>query len=377
LTGAGLLARTYVELQRVDPGFDSESVLTFQLSLPAERYPTPLDVAELTRQLDGHLGALPAVSAAGAINQLPLANQPNWSTPWKTRQTTDAAESREADARVVTPGYLRAVAARLLEGRLFEASDDENARRVVIVDELLARQAWPDAPALGQEIEVRLWSGRGFEPVWAQVIGVVSHVRHHQLSQEVRGQIFAPFAQGPRNQVGVAVRTAIDPLRVVGPVRQQLAAIDPDLALADVRILADTIASAQGGPRFRMALAGVVAALALVLACFGLYSVLALAVASRRHEIGVRLAIGGTPGDIVRLFLAHGLRWVLGGAAAGVLASLAVNRWLESLLYGVATNDARTLLSVPPVLMLLALAACYLPARRASQIDPLSTLRCD
>ncbi len=189
--------------------------------------------------------------------------------------------------------------------------------------------------------------------------------------------MFAPFAQGPRNQVGVAVRTASDPLLLVGPVGAQIAQIDPELALADVQPMADYVSRAQGGPRFRMALAAALAALALVLACVGLYSVLALAIAGRRREIGIRLALGGLPADIVRLFLVHGLRWVVAGVAVGVVASLAVNRWLESLLFEVAVNDLATLLVVPPILIVLALTACYIPARRASRIDPVHTLRCD
>ncbi len=290
---------------------------------------------------------------------------------------SDHEQARDADARLATPGKRKAVGARPVTGRFFDSGDDENSRKVVIVDELLARQAWPDKSALGQEINVLYWTGSGFAPDWAEVVGVVGHIRHHELTQEVRGQVFEPFAQGPRNQVGVAVRTPSDPMSLVGPVRDQVSRIDPELAFSNLQPMEDLVARAKAGPRFRTALAGVLAVLALVLACVGLYGVLSFSVARRNREIGIRLAFGGKPGDIVRLFLGQGLRLLITGVAIGVPAALAVNRLLKSLLFEVAPSDPVTMLVTPGLLIVVALTACYFPARRAARIDPVRSLRCE
>ncbi len=377
LSGAGLMIHTFVRLQRVDPGFSGEGVLTFQLSLPAARYETQTDLANFTRELERRLGSLAGVDRAGAINQLPLSDLPNWSTPWKIRDAVGAGEPHEADARVVTPGYLAAVGARLVAGRFFEPSDDENGRKVVIVDEQLAREAWPSRSAIGQEIEVQLWGGHGFVDVWAEVVGVVRHLRHHDLRREVRGQMYAPFAQGPRNQVAVVVKTAGDPTSLAGPVRAEVAEIDPELALSDVQPLGHYVDGARAGARFRMILAGLLGLLALILACIGLYGVLSFSVALRGREIGVRMALGGSPGAIVRLFVGRGMRLLALGTGIGMASAVLVNGLIESLLFEVAPLDPATLLVIPLVLVTGAVAACYVPARRAGAIDPVHTLRCE
>jgi putative ABC transport system permease protein len=376
LIGAGLMLKTFLGLQRVDPGFDSTRVVTFQLSLPAARYPTAKEMANFSRNLERDLAALPAVEAAGAINQLPLDDLPNWSTSYRRDADDDAAQqSQEADARVVTPGYFRAIRARLVEGRLFEASDDEDARKVIIVDESLARRTWPGDSALGKRLQIELWGGRGFVSTWTEVVGVVAHVRHHTLAEQVRPQVFAPFAQGPRNQMGIAVRAGVDPALLTGPIRDAVAALDKDLAPAEFLPMARYVSDSTGGERFTMILAGVFAAVALLLASIGLYGVIACSVSQRTWEIGIRMALGAQRGSILRMVLGQGLGLILIGVAAGIAGAFVLTRFLETLLYGVTPTDAATFAAIPLLLTVVALLACYLPARRAMRVDPMMALR--
>jgi predicted permease len=376
LIGAGLMLRTFVGLQRVDPGFDSGQVLTFRLSLPAARYPTPQEMAHFSRELEREIGALPGVEAAGAINQLPLDDLPNWSTSYRSEADDEAAmQSQEADARVVTPGYLRAIRARLIEGRLFESSDDEQARKVIIVDESLARRTWPGESALGKRLQIELWGGRGFVTTWSEVVGVVAHVRHHSVARQVRPQVFAPFAQGPRNQMGIAVRAGVDPALLAGPIRQAVAALDKDLAPARFLPMAGYVSESTGGERFTMILAAVFAGVALLLASIGLYGVIACSVSQRAWEFGIRMALGARRASILRMVLGQGLGLILLGVAAGIAGALVLTRFLESLLYGVSPTDTATFAVIPLLLAAVALVACYLPARRATRVDPMAALR--
>jgi putative ABC transport system permease protein len=376
LIGAGLTIRTFVGLQRVDPGFDPERVLTFKLSLPPARYRSPAEMAGFARELERRLGALPGVEAAGAINQLPLDDLPNWSTPYRRDGDDEAArQSQEADARVVTPGYLRAVRARLLEGRLFEAGDDETARRVIVVDETLARRTWPDGNATGRRLQIELWGGAGFVPIWAEVIGVVAHVRHHTPAAQVRPQVFAPFAQGPRNQMGIAVRAAVDPALLSGPIRETIATIDRDLAPAGFLPMTRYLSESTGGARFTMILAGLFAAVAFLLAAIGLYGVVSGSVGQRTWEIGLRMALGARGGAILKMVLGEGLGLIAVGVAAGLAGALFLTRFLEALLYGVTPTDPAIFAAVPLLLAAVALLACYLPARRAARVDPMAALR--
>jgi predicted permease len=374
--GALLCFQTLARLQRVDMGFETAGVLTMELTLPRQRYGTGLQLAGFTRELERRLQQIPGVTAAGAVNQLPLSDLPNWSSPYRTRRTESSdGETSQADGRVVTPGYFAAVGAKLVDGRWIEAEDDAENRHVAIVDELLATRAWPGERAVGQELQVQVNKEQGFVTVWAEVIGVVKHMRHHDPRFEVREQFFVPFAQGARNQMGVAVRTEGDPFEALAPVQREIAALDKDLAVSRVRLLEDYARDARAVQRFTMVLAAAFAGMALVLGGLGVYGVVAHAVSSRQREIGLRLALGSTSAGIARFVLRHGAVLVIAGIAIGFLGALASRRLIEGLLFGIEPSDPTTLMVVPLALAAIAILASWLPARRATRVDPAVVLR--
>jgi putative ABC transport system permease protein len=376
--GAALTFHTLERLEKVDLGFETEGVLTMVLTLPRDRYGTSVELRNFTRELERRLQQIPGVDAAGAVNQLPLSDLPNWSSPYRVRSAEKSeGETNEADGRVVTPGYFAAVSAKLVDGRWFDSGDDEGSRPVVIVDERLASRAWPGARAVGQELEVQVSQETGFVTGWAEVVGVVKHMRHHDPRFEVREQFFVPFAQGVRNQMAIAVRARRDPFAILGPVQSELAALDKDLAISRVRLLEDYARDARAVQRFTMVLAGGFAVMALVLAGLGVYGVVSYAVSCREREIGLRLALGATTAGIARWVIRHGALLVIAGIGVGFAGALASGRLLEGLLFGVEPSDPATLLLVPLVLSAIAVLASWLPARRATKVDPAVVLRQD
>jgi putative ABC transport system permease protein len=379
LHGAVLLGRSFVELLRFDPGFDAANVLTFRVTLPLERYSSATALAGLARDLERELARLPGVEAVGAINQLPLDDVPNWSTTYAVRGASDDAQvTFEADARLVTPGYLPAIGARLVDGRLLDDGDDERGRPVVMVDELLARRAWPGRSAIGQELRVNAWrDGEGFVDSWAEVVGVVAHMRHHDPAREVREEVFLPYYQFARNQLAVALRSTTDPSTLSASVRAEVARIDPDLAVTNLTALEAAVERATAAPRFAASVVGGFAFFALLLAALGIHGVVSYAVAQRVPEIGLRRALGATSADVARLVAKQGAVTVVGGVAAGLLAALATSGAIEGLLFGVDAHDPRPAVLATAAIVIAALAAMLAPARRAVRVDPLEALRDD
>ena len=376
--GAGLLIRSFLNLQAVNTGFRSERVLTFQLSLPPERYGNPAALARFTRALETELRGVAGVEAVGAINQLPLDDVPNWTTAYLVGGADPDRGAPEADARLTTPGYFAAMGSTLVAGRWFTTNDDETQSLVLIVDERLARTAWPGQNALEQELVVRVWTEKGFQPRRGRVVGVIRHIRHHRLSEEVREQIFAPFAQAPRPQMGVLVRASTEDVETLTrALASRLGRIDPDLAPARVQPLDAYVARSRAPARFSMVLATLFGALSLLLACVGLYGVISYSVAQRTSELGVRAALGASRRDILRLVLQQGIVLTAAGVVLGLIGSALVTRWLTSLLFGVTASDPLTFIGVPLVLGLTALAASYAPARRAVSIDAAQALRAE
>ena len=376
LVGAGLLSRTFLELRGADRGFDERGVLTLQLTLPRDRYGSAEAMAGLARELERRVGGLPGVETVGAINQLPLDRLPNWSTSYTPRgEESERAVTGEADARLVSPGYFEAVGAELEAGRFFTEQDDARSRPVAIVDELFAQRVWPSRDAVGEEIQVSVFGPRGFEPVWAEVIGVVAHIRHHDLARQVREQVYLPLYQSSRNQLAVVLRASGDSASLVALVRRELAAIDPDLAASRFEPLATYVARATASQRMAMVLAGSFAVLALLLAALGIYGVLARLVSERTREIGVRMALGARPAGVVRHVGGEGARPVLAGLLLGLLGAFAAARSLESLLYGVAPGDPVIYVAAALLVSAVAALALGVPVRRAARVDPLVALR--
>jgi putative ABC transport system permease protein len=375
LIGAGLLIRSFIALQRVQPGFNAEKVISFGVSIPGNRYPKNEDISRFVHELELKMGALPGVESVGSTFQLPLTGSGAQMPYAYNAETSQKWESISADWRPVTPGFFPTVGARLLEGRNFTDADDASHPLVVIVDDMLARQAWPGESALGKKLEVELLSRKDNPRVYAIVVGVVAHLRSHDLMRNVREQIYIPHSQETFGRMAVVIKTSGDSSGVMKQVEQQVRSLDPGVAVRDLKPLENYVDDARAPMRFNLILIGIFGAIALTLASVGLYGVMAYSVTHRSHELGIRIAVGASQRDILRLVLGQGVRLTLLGAGVGLLVSLLVTRALASLLFGVSATDPVTFVAVPIVLAAVAMLACYLPARRAMGVDPMIALR--
>ena len=375
LVGAALMLRSFFALQHVDPGFDAARVLTFRLALPGQRYGTAGKFNAFQRQLQAAIAAMPAVTGVGALSHVPYDSLPNWGGPYLTRPGQDEATAVMADNRAVTPELFETIGARLVAGRFFTEDDDQRREPVVIVDDQLARRAWPGRSAIGQRIASDPFS-TGHAVVWSTVVGVVHHLRHRSVLEDLGDQIYFPERQVARNPMAFFVRGG-DASTLATAIRRSVAALDPELPVYDVRPFDDYAASARASQRFASILAVAFAAVALALATVGVYGVLAYAIARRRYEFGVRLALGAEPRDIVRVVLREGVTLAAVGGGAGVLAGAATAQLLASQLYGVTPRDTASFLSAIAAMAVATLAASWLPARRATRVSPLEALRAE
>ena len=382
LVSAALMTRSFIELQRVDPGFRSAHVLSFRLALPGATL-DPLNpnrsreaFNEFARRLQAGLGALPGVTGVGGVSHLPYDNLPNWGGPYILKLGEDDTIAPMADNRAVTPGFFEAAGARLVEGRFFVDDDDLRAQPVVIVDDQLARRAWPGTSAIGQRIAADPAS-TGHAVYWATVVGVVHHLRHRSLLEDLGDQVYFAQRQITRNPMAYIVRTTGDAAALSAAVRQVVATLDPTLPVYDLRPLDDYVVSARAAQRFTTIIAATFAAVALILSAVGVYGVIAYAMTRRRYEFGVRLALGAQPGQVTSLVLREGARLTAAGLAAGLVSAGVAARLLQNQLFAVSPRDAASYLSAAAAIAVVAIAACWLPARRASTISPLESLRAE
>jgi predicted permease len=373
LVGAGLMIRTFVAVQSVDPGFRADGALSFELNLPGPRYPGDARRLALVAELERRLAALPGVTAAGAVSHLPFDDYPNWYSPFRPEGAPEDG-GFIADHRAATPGYLAAAGARLIRGRGFEPLD---TRPVVIVDERVAAEAWPGADPIGKVLQVERWSEGEFVPERAEVIGVVRPLAQQRLTSHARGQIYLPYARSARPHVSFVVHAAGDPLALAGPARAAVASLDGELAVAKLRPLAFYLERATRPARFTMVLASLFGGLALALAGIGIYGVVATSVSQRRREFAVRMALGAETSDVTRQVLREGLALALAGLLLGVAGAAALAQLLRALLFGVGALDPASYAAAAVVLPLCALAASVLPARRAARESPMAVLRAD
>jgi putative ABC transport system permease protein len=372
LVSAGLLIRSFLALQHVQPGFDAHDVLTFQVALPAQTYPgAPERVVWLT-ELERRLDALPGVRSAGIISQLPLSGSGSLSPFAYDEKTAREWESVTADGRNVSPGYFRTMNARIVAGRDFTADDDADAPPVAIVDESLARQAWPGQSAVGKQLQVQ---PTGSPNMYVEVVGVVAHLRAHDLTREVRPQLYRPIGQLTWFQADVVVEAAGDPAALGPEVTREVRAMDKTIALRRMTPLASYVDDAMAQSRFSLLLMAALGGIALVLAAVGIYGVIAYSVSQRTREFGIRLALGEEPGHTRRSVVLGGMRLVGVSMALGLTAALALARLLRGQLYQVAPGDPLTFTGIAALLALVALLACYIPARRATRVDPALALR--
>lgn len=375
LVGAGLLATSFLRVLRVEPGIDVDRLLAVEFEPPSARYNGSDWKAQrlnFWRQLSPRVAALPGVEAVGAVDSLPFSSS---NRVWRFRREGDdpnEAAGPAASFQVATSDYFRAVGIRLRRGRFFTEADDAGAPPVVIVNETMARRFWPDTEAIGQRIVIRN------ETFAREIVGVTSDVKHFGLERETAPEMYVPFEQFVIDVMPLLVRVQPgwgDPAQISGAVRAQVQAVDPAVAVATItpmrRLLSDSLAPR----RFTLLLLGAFAGLALALATGGIYGVMAYAVAERTREIGIRLALGAQTRDVLRLVVAQGMKLALGGALAGLGGAWLMTRWLSSLLFEVSATDPLTFIAIALLLMAVALLACYVPARRATKVDPLIALR--
>ena len=373
LVGAGLLVRSFASLQRVRPGFDASSVLTFELTLTGQKYGSGAIVANTYRQLWQRLEQVLGVTAAGGVTSLPLSGYFAWGPITVEGRTPPPGEQfLNADQRVVAGHYFESMKIPLLRGRFFDEHDTPDQPRVVIVDEFMANELWPGQDAVGKRIRL---GGRDSTSPWVTVVGVVGRVKQYSLDADGRIALYLAHTQSPSRALYVTVRGSGDPASLAASVTREIRALDAELPLYHVRPMTTWVNLSLARQQFSMLLLTIFAAIAAILAAVGIYGVMAHLVSQTTREIGIRLALGATPGAILQHVLRQGLRLTFAGVAVGIAASLLLAGIMEKLLFGVPGRDAVTLTAVAALLTAVAVVAIYLPARRASRTDPLVTLR--
>jgi putative ABC transport system permease protein len=375
LVGAGLLLQSFKNLLSVDPGFRPENTLVGRLELPETLYTDKAQIRGFYNRLDERVRNLPGVSAAGFSQMVPFASGGD-GNPFTIDGPEPAPDQTLPEAwwRSVTPGYFEAMGIPVLNGRPFNDSDTENSPRVAIVDERLARNFWPGEDPIGKRI--RIGRASWGNPLMT-VVGVVTGVKHRNLDENSKYYIYMPASQETLSTMYLVVRTPGEPEAMVSAVRGQIAALDPELPLFEIHTMEQAVDNSLAAKRWTNLLLTGFAVTALLLAAVGIYGVMSLNVNSRINEFGIRLALGAQPGDLIRLVLGHAVVLVGTGLAIGLLVTLWVTPMLSSLLYGVSETDPLTFALVSLVLVVAALTACYIPARRATKVDPVVALRCE
>ncbi len=372
LVGAGLLLKSFARLQRVDPGFTTENVLTAQVGLPAVRYPDAGARRAFWVRLIDKARSLPGVTAAGLTTNIPLSgnvSSGSYSIVGYTPGPTETAPHGRQE--VVGGDYFRAMQIPLLEGRLFTDADTADSPPVVVVDQYLVRRYFPGQSALGHQIQ----RGGPNSPKLT-IVGVVGTINGIDLAQPViKERIYYPVTQAAQARMAVVLKTSLDPSTLVAQLREAVLSIDPEQPIAGVRTMDQWVARSLATRRAPMVLLALFGGVALVLSAIGIYGVLAFGVAQRAREFGIRQALGANRRAILSLVLTHGMRTTLIGVAIGLVGSFALSRFLQTLLFGVGQHDASVFIGVPVLLIMVALAACYIPARRATEIDPIEALR--
>jgi putative ABC transport system permease protein len=378
LVGSGLLVRSFLHLLAVEPGFNAQGLLTFQVDLSGQRYSEQPAITQFYDELSDRLSALADVESVGASTQLPLSESTDrWGVTIEGRPLPNPAAAPEADRYGITRGYFAAMNIPLIRGRLLTPADTIGAAPVVVIGKTMADQLWPGEDPIGRRIT--LAGGPDNPP--RTIVGVVGDVRHYGLHLPATIQAYMPRSQAPWIETSmtmvVRVKNGIDPLSVAAVAREQVRAIDPLQPVTEMRTYDAILAKSMATRRFTLALLGIFAATALVLAIVGLYGALSYVVSQRRREIGVRVALGAAAADIRRMVVGQGMRPVAIGLLGGVVLALTGGRLLDSLLFSVPPTDLVTFAIVLAVVAASALAACLLPASRAATIDPATTLRAE
>jgi putative ABC transport system permease protein len=375
LVAAGLLVRSFQEIRSADPGYDPNGALAMRLALSDDRYPTPASMRAFYERLHDEARQLPGVAGVSAANELPTTDDYHAASLW----TSDDPSMRSEDRPVVLyesvmPDYFEVMGTPLLEGRAFAPADSEHAPLVAIVDRSTALKNWPGESPIGRRLKV----GRG-QP-WREVVGVVADMEQGVLVKLLKGrlgQVYLPFAQEPKAAMSLVVRANVVPATLVPALRDLVRKADVDQPLFQVETMVDARAAGRAAHRLATTLVAAFAAAALLLATLGIYGVVANGVGERTREFGIRLSLGARPSDVLGLVLRHAIALMGIGTIVGLLAAAALTRAVSTLLVGVRTTDPATFGGVVLLLAAVGVLASYVPARRATRVDPATTLRCE
>jgi len=369
VTGAGLLIRTFAALKEVNPGFRPQGVLSLRLAIPRNKYQGDEKVAAFCQRTLEQVRTLPGVEAAGMVHRLPLSGPSGMSSVFFERTNGEQGTLEDTDDTITTPDYFRAMGIPVRQGRSFNEQDTTNAPLVVVVDERVARLAWPGENPIGKRMRSSPNSP------WAEVVGVVGHIRHESLESDQRLQLYWNYLQRARDRMVLMVRTSWDARRLVSPVLGAIRAVDPDQPTYAVRTMAEVLDQALAMRWFNTVVISLFAGSSLLLAMVGIYGVIAWTVRQRTREIGVRMALGAQRRAVLALVLGRGLKLAGAGIVLGLIGAISSTQLLRSLLFGVGPTDPITFVVVPLLLVVVALLACWLPARRAAAVDPMEALR--
>jgi putative ABC transport system permease protein len=360
-------------LLKTDPGFNPKSVLTMKIELPDRKYPRERDQIAFFKQVIERVRLLPGAESASAISHLPLSGTEEIDMFTIEGSTIESlSDTPLADFRFVDHNYFRAMGIPLVAGRYFTEGDNENGQRVIVINETLARRFYPGQEAVGKRIKEG--DQRSDDP-WSTVVGVVGDVKHSGLNSDARPTLYFPYLQKNWGLMTLVARTGSDPAKLAAAVRNEVWAVDKDQPVTDVKTLEEYASVSVSKDRFNMILLGIFAGVAMVLAAVGIYGVMSYTVAQRTHEIGIRMALGASVTDVLRLVVGRGLLLAVVGVFVGVGVALLLTGFLSSLLVGVSARDPLTFIAVPAALLAVALVASAVPAWRATKVDPMVALR--
>ena len=370
LIGAGLLLKSFQRLQSVDLGFNPEKLLTMVVSLPARKYSKPQQSLQFYQSLIDRVRGVPGVRAAGLTTNIPFVGDDNTDNFIVEGHEPEAAgEGVQVQLLAMTPGHLQAMGISLLSGRDFLETDNSNSQQVAIIDDTLARMYWPNGDALGKRVET---TG---DLEWMTIVGVVGGIKQDGLAEELQPHIYAPLAQSPALLAKLVIRTDGPPNAAISAIRTEVSALDPNIPVYSIRSMHDVIGRTLNSQRLTNLLLTSFSVLALLLAAVGIYGTMAVYVGSRKNEFGIRMALGAQPGVLLRSVLREGMVLIAAGIAIGIGGALVVTRAITSLLFEVSPTDPVVFTGVPLLLVVVALVACFVPARRASRVDPMVALR--
>jgi putative ABC transport system permease protein len=371
LVGAGLLIKSFLHLRSTNPGFNPQRVLTASVSLPSVKYAKDEQLVGFYQQLAERVSQLPGVEAASAILGLPFGDSFIRTSFTVAGQRDPGPGARPiAGGIIVTPDYFRALGVPIIKGRVFTERDTAEAPKVLLINETLARRFFPGEDPIGKYLDL------GLNDIHGMIVGVVGDVHQRRLDAEVEPAYYVPYQQVPINSMSLVVRTKTDdPMSLAAPLRAAVQGLDKEVPLFQVHPMESLVADSIARQRFSMTLLAAFAGLALALTAVGIFSVMSFLVAQRTHELGIRMTLGAQASDVLKLVVGQGMIFALIGVAIGVAAALSLTHLMATLLYGVSPTDPATFIVITLLLVSVALVACYIPARRATRVDPMVALR--